>query len=169
MKNYTTSILVLFGLLVIAILGNIIISALGLFFNYDIIYTNMLPNNEISLNVKLIFAFKAIALIVFIYGVYVLITKLKYLVRRDFFNEILVRGFYKSGQLFLLAGLVGILTSVASILNLSLIRDYSSQFYLNIDSKSLYIMLMILGFILILFSKVLNKGNALQQENDLTI
>ena len=50
-------------------------------------------------NIKLIFIAKAFALLTFIYGVYVLIRNLKFLVRRDFFNHKLVQCFSKSGKL----------------------------------------------------------------------
>lgn len=169
MKSYTTTILILFLLLVTAILGNIIISTIGIFFNHDVIYTGIYSNHDVSLSSKLIFVLKALALLMFVYGVYVLIRKLKFLVKRDFFNYNLIHGFLQSGKLFLISGLIGFFASIAGILNLVVIKDFGSQTYLNIDSKSLYIMLMILGLFLILFPKVLNKGIEIQQENDLTI
>ncbi|GGI56487.1 DUF2975 domain-containing protein [Winogradskyella haliclonae] len=170
MKNYTTPILILFLFLVIAIIGNITISAIGLFFNHDVFNTGVYANGyEASLNIKLIFMAKAFALLMFIYSVYILIRNLKFLVRRDFFNNKLVQCFSKSGKLFFFSGIVGFLASICGILNIAIIKDFGSQAYLNIDSKSLYIMLMILGFFLLLFSKVLDKGNEIQQENDLTI
>lgn len=169
MRNFTTPILVLFIVLVIAILGNIILSTIGIFFNHDIFNTGFYSNNEVSLNIKIIFICKALALLIFIYGVYILVSKLKFLIRRDFFNRHLIQCFLSSGKLFLISGIVGFIVSIVNILNLVVIKDFGSQTYLNIDSKSLYIMLMILGLFFILFSKVLSKGNQIQQENDLTI
>lgn len=169
MKTIRFFISILFLLLVVAIIGNIVMSTIGLFFNHDVFNTGIYSNNEVSLNIKVIFIFKVIALLMFIFGVYVLISKLKFLVRRDFFNLILIHCFSKSGKLFLVSGIIGFTASIFDILNLAVVKDFGSQAYLNMDSKSLYIMLMILGLFLILFSKVLNKGNQIQQENDLTI
>ncbi|MFD1062412.1 DUF2975 domain-containing protein [Winogradskyella litorisediminis] len=169
MKNFTTPILVLFLLLVIAIVGNIILSTIGIFYNSDIFNTGIYSGTEASINIKLIFIAKSFALITFIIGVYALINKSKYLIKRDFFNLKLIKGFSKSGKLFLFSGIVGFITSLIEILNLIILNDFSSQAYLNIDSKSLYIMLMIMGLFLLLFSKVLSKGGEIQQENDLTI
>ncbi|MDO1502347.1 DUF2975 domain-containing protein [Winogradskyella maritima] len=170
MKNYTRPILFVFLILVLAIIGNIIISTIGIFFNHDPFNTGVYASSyDLSLNIKLIFITKAIALTVFIIGTYVLISKLSYLVKGDFFNLILIQSFQKSGRLFLLSGIVGFVASIAGMLNLVVVKDFSSQAYLNIDSKSLYLMLMILGLFLLLFSKVLKRGGQLQTENDLTI
>ena len=90
MKTIRFFISILFLLLVVAIIGNIVMSTIGLFFNHDVFNTGIYSNNEVSLNIKVIFIFKVIALLMFIFGVYVLISKLKFLVRRDFFNLILI-------------------------------------------------------------------------------
>lgn len=168
MKNFRIIISVLFLILVIAIIGNIVLSTIGLFFNSDILYSSY-STREFSLNIKLIFIFKAIALLIFTSGVFVLISKLSLLVSRDFFNPILINCFSKSGKLFLISGIIGFLISIVNIFNMVILKDYSSQLYINIDSKSLYIMLMILGLFFLLFSKVLSKANQIKQENDLTI
>ena len=168
MKKFRSIISILFLVLVIAIIGNIVVSSLGLFFDYHLNYMSFYSNKDVSLNIKLIFIFKSIALLVFTLGVFILISKLKFLVRRDFFNPQLIACFNKSGKLFLFSGIIGFLATISSLLILAL-KDYSNQFYLNIDSKSLYIMLMILGLFFLLFSKVLSKGNQIQHENDLTI
>ena len=169
MKQFKTLILSLFLVLAIAILGNIVLGTLGLFFNYDVFNIGMYSNQNVSLNIKLLFVFKAVALLIFVFGVYILIKDLKFLVRRDFFNSRLIRCFSKSGKLFLASGIIGFFISILAIFNTVIFRDYGSQMYLNIDSKSLYIILMILGLFLMLFAKVLNRGSLIQQENELTI
>ena len=169
MKLFKNIISGLFLVLVIAIIGNIVFSTIGLFFNHNILNIGVYSSQNVSLHTKLIFIAKAMALLIFIFSVFILISKLKFLVKRDFFNSSLIQSFYKSGKLFVVSGIIGFLASVAEILNLAILKDYGSQVYLNIDSKSLYIMLMILGAFFLLFSKVLNKGNEIQYENDLTI
>lgn len=169
MKLFRNITSILFLIWVIAIIGNIITSAIGLFFNHDIFGIGIYSNQDVSLNVKLIFIAKTIALLIFIFSVFILISNLKFLVQRDFFNIKLIRSFYKSGKLFLVSGIIGFIASIVDILNLIVLKNYRSQMYLNIDSKSLYIMLMILGSFFLLFSKVLDKGSQIQYENDLTI
>jgi hypothetical protein len=169
MKTFRIIISVLFSLLVLAIISNLLISTLGLFFNIDVLFTGNYFNQSPSLNIKLIFVFKAIALLAFVFGVFVLISKINIVVKRDFFNHKLISCFETSGKLFLSAGILGIITSISEIINQVLLNDYSHQVYLNIDSKGLYIMLMILGLFFILFSKVLDRGRMIQTENDLTI
>lgn len=169
MRFFKNIISGLFLVLVIAILGNIITSTIGLFFNSDVFGIGIYSNQDVSLNIKIIFIAKVTALLIFISSVFVLIRKLKFLAQRDFFNPVLIKNFNISGKLFFLSGAIGFTASMADILNLAVLKDYGSQVYLNIDSKSLYIMLMILGAFFLLFSKVLNKGNKIQQENDLTI
>ncbi|WP_197052682.1 DUF2975 domain-containing protein [Psychroserpens sp. Hel_I_66] len=154
--------------MVISIVGNIILSTIGLFFDSNVLYPSY-SKREFSFNIKLIFIFKSVALLIFVFGVFILISKLTYLLKRDFFNSILINSFSKSGKLFLISGSFGFLTSIISMLNILFLKDYSSQLYLNIDSKGLYIMLMILGLFFLLFSKVLAKANEIQQENELTI
>lgn len=169
MRKFRSIISVLFLVLVVAIIGNIVLSTLGLFFDYHVTYVGNYSSEDISLSIKLIFIFKAIALLVFTIGVFILIRKTNFLVQQDFFNPRLIDGFAKSGKLFLFSGSLGFLTSIASVINITILNDFSNQFYLNIDSKSLYIILMILGLLFLLFSKVLSRGNQIQQENDLTI
>ncbi|WP_299382618.1 DUF2975 domain-containing protein [uncultured Lacinutrix sp.] len=169
MKTTRTIITVLFISLAIFNIGDIILCTLGLFFNQDV-SSAMLPSAVgVSLNIKLLFIFKAIALLIFISAIFILIRKLGLLIKRDFFNLKLINCFLQSGRVFLISGIIGFITSIFELINFVILKDVYGQDYLNIDSKPLYILLMILGLFLIIFSKALNKGRQIQQENDLTI
>ena len=169
MKTTRTIITVLFISLAIWNIGSIILSASGLFFNQDV-SSAMLPSGiGVSLNIKVLFIFKSLALLVFNLGVFTLISKLGILIKRDFFNLKLINCFLKSGRIFLVSGIIGSITSIFELINFVVLKDYHGQGYLDIDSKLLYILLMILGLFLIIFSKALNKGREIQQENNLTI
>lgn len=162
-------ILALFLILIIAIFGNIILSTLGLFFDKDVLHLGYFSSDEPSANVKIIFVLKSIALSIFAYGFFVLISKLKLLSKGDFFNLDLIQSFSKTGKLFCISGALGIATSILTIFIIIYTKEIKHLNYLNIDSKSQYIMLMILGLFFLLFVKVLRKGNFIKQENDLTI
>lgn len=169
MKRYTITVGILFIILVIAILGGLILAAKGLFFNDYYFYKGQPASEIIILRTKIIFIIKAIALILCVAGVYLLARRVYFIVNQDFFNQRLIKSLLKSGILFLISGLVGLFSFVISLVNFIICKDQFGYLNLSIDSKSLYIMLMILGFFLILFSKALKRGSFLKQENDLTI
>ena len=169
MKTIRNLLSFLFLLLTIAIVGNIVISTIGLFLNQDILSLGYYSSDEASLSIQVIFILKAVALLLFVYATFILIRKLHILTNGDFFSPELINCFRKTGFIFCLSGTLGFVVSIASMYVLVVLKDYSNQFYLNFDSKSLYIMLMILGCFFLLFAKVLNKGGQIQQENNLTI
>jgi hypothetical protein len=166
MKKIRYSITVLFLALVVSIVGNLVISTLALFFDTYILH---LQNDKPSLVTQIIFVVKALALLLFVYGVFTLIRNLKLFAIGDFFNSSLIGTYNKAGSLFLYSGIIGIVVSLISIFFMMNYGDIQNQIYLNIDSKGLYILLMIVGLFFRLFSTVLKKGNIIQQENDLTI
>ena len=169
MKTRRIIITVLFISLAIFNIGDIILCTLGLFFNQDV-SSAMLPSGiGVSLNIKVLFIFKAIALLIFVSAVFILIKKLRLLITGDFFNLELINCFLKSGRVFLISGILGFITSIFEVINFVILKDYHGQDYLYIDSKPLYILLMILGLFLIIFSKALNNGREIQQEINLTI
>ncbi|QNK77068.1 DUF2975 domain-containing protein [Winogradskyella sp. PAMC22761] len=166
MKKIRYSIILLFLALVVSIVGNLTISTLALFFDTYILH---LQQGKPSLATQGVFLAKALALLIFVYGVFTLISNLKIFATGDFFNSKLVTTYHKAGSLFLFSGIIGIVISLISIFFMMNYGDIHNQIYLNIDSKGLYILLMILGLFFRLFSAVLKKGNIIQQENDLTI
>ena len=169
MSILKNGILFLFLLLVISVLGNIFISASDLFFNYDILSIKGYATSKPSIYIKMIFVVKVIALLIFIYSVFKLISNINLLTKGDFFNPQLISGFAKSGKLFLISGCIGFSASIISMFVFVIFEDFGGQNYINIDSKSLYIMLMVLGLFFLIFSKVLRKASLIKNENDLTI
>lgn len=166
MKKIRYSITLLFLVLVVSIVGNLVISALALFFDTHVLY---LEPHKPSLATQIVFAVKALVLLIFVYAVFTLIVNLKLFVKGNFFDTRLITTYNKAGSLFLFSGILGLVVSLVSIFLLMNYGDIQNQIYINIDSKGLYILLMILGLFFRLFASVLNKGNVIQQENDLTI
>jgi len=166
MKKIRYSITLLFLALVVSIVGNLVISTLALFFDTYILH---LQHDKPSLVTQIVFIVKALALFIFMYGVFALIINLKLFAKGDFFNSSLISTYTKAGSLFLVSGIIGIVISLISIFFTMNYDDIHHQIYLNIDSKGLYILLMILGLFFRLFSAVLKKGEVIQHENNLTI
>jgi len=166
MKKIRYSVTLLFLILVISIVSNLVISALALFFD---IYILHLQQNKPSFLTQIVFLVKALALLIFVCGVFTLIVNLKLFVTGNFFHLRLISTYRKVGFLFLFSGTLGLVISVISIFFMMNYGDIDNQIYLNLDSKGLYILLMILGLFFRLFANVLNKGNVIQQENNLTI
>ena len=142
---------------------------MGLFFDKDILHLAYFSSEAPSVNVRTIFVLKAIALSIFMYGVYTLISRINTLSKGDFFNYNLIQSFSKAGKLFCVSGALGIFTSILTVFTTIYLKDFKYINYLNFDSKSQYIMLLILGLFFLLFVKVLRKGSFIKEENDLTI
>lgn len=168
MKSIKNAILVLFGVLLIAVLANILLSVFGLFFNMDVLHLGAYQKESTAL-IKTIFIVKVIALGLFIYGVFVLVSNLKLVFKGVYFRSDIISCFKRVGSVFCVSGIIGFLASITPMVVMIFTGEFIDHILINIDSKSLYIMLMILGLFFILFSKVLDKGSEIQQENNLTI
>ena len=166
MKKIRYSITLLFLALVVSIVGNLVISTLALFFDTYILH---LQQDQPTVITQSVFLSKALALLIFVYGVFTLISNLKLFTTGDFFNKRLIKTYNKTGSLFLVSGILGFVVSLVSIFCMVKYGDFHNQIYLDLDSKGLYILLMILGLFFRLFSAVLKKGKVIQHENDLTI
>jgi len=164
MRKLKLGISTLFVLLSIAVLTNIVFSSSAIFFGKDFFY-KIYPNSElISTSVKILLALKILALLIFVYAVFLFIKEMRLFSMGQFFNSKLVKCFSRSGWLFFISGHLGLITSFFVFF-----LDFRYLAYFQIDSKSLYVMLMIIGLFLILFRKVLENGIYLKQENNLTI
>jgi len=164
MKILKLGISTLFVLLSIAVLVNIVFSSSAIFFGKDLFYQSYSNLELITTSVKVFLALKILALLIFVYAVFLVIKEIKLFSNGQFFNSKLIKCFSRSGLLFFISGLLGFITSF-SIFFID-IRYFA---YFQIDSRSLYVMLMIIGLFLIMFRRVLEKGTRIQQENDLTI
>ncbi|WP_339614006.1 DUF2975 domain-containing protein [uncultured Winogradskyella sp.] len=164
MKILKLGISTLFVLLSIAVLVNIVFLSSAFFFGKDLFYQSYSNLELIPTSVKVFLALKISALLIFVYAVFLFIKEIKLFSNGQFFNSKLIKCFSRSGSLFFISGLLGFITSF-SIFFID-IRYFA---YFQIDSRSLYVMLMIIGLFLIMFRRVLEKGTRIQQENDLTI
>ncbi len=111
-----------------------------------------------------IFFIKYLYTIISLRGVFYLVKTLNVNEIKDIFSTINVKLFRKSGKFFHYAAFVGSLTIWVDVINgkfasLKLSNDFINMLYF----------LLIIGFFLIAFSKVLEFANDIQQENDLTI
>ena len=163
-KSLKLSIYILFSLLIIGLLGNLIISALALLFDINILPISNLFGEETPFSVKLLTVLKLFAAIIFCTGVFFLIKILRMPFFESFFENKAIHYLNISGKLILFSGVLSLCTSL-SVLFIKL----RYLIYFNYDSKSLSILSIIIGLIFILFSKVLHRAKELKQENDLTI
>jgi len=164
MSKLKLGISTLFILLSIVVVANIIISSSAIFFGKDLFYLNYSSLDAIPIGTKLLLALKIIAMLIFVSAVFIFIKAIIRFSKDQFFDEKLIRSFSKAGFLFFVAGLIGFITSL-----LVLFINIRYTNYFNLDSRSLYVMLMIIGLFLFIFKNVLENGKLLKQENDLTI
>lgn len=164
MSKLKLGISTLFILLSIVVVANIIISSSAIFFGKDLFYLNNSSLDAIPIGTKLLLALKIIAMLIFVSAVFIFIKAIIRFSKDQFFDKKLIRSFSKAGFLFFVAGLIGFITSL-----LVLFINIRYSVYFNLDSRSLYVMLMIIGLFLFIFKNVLENGKLLKQENDLTI
>jgi hypothetical protein len=87
----------------------------------------------------------------------------------NLFDLRLAIGFKRVGILFCASGILGLCTSIVTLAIGLYSGRWIQNIYLNIDSKSLYFMLLILGLFFLLFAKVQLTGSEIKNENELTI
>ena len=165
MKKLQILIYVLFGFLLIALLGNSIISISALIFENDILHIGHFTEKEVPFYLKTIAVLKLVTLVLFCISIYYLIKILQILTRRFYFSDNLEKLFRRSGKYFILSGSLGFLLNLIPFF----IREIKYAVYLNFDSKSLYIALIIIGLFFYAFSKIISEGSSLQEDNELTI
>ncbi|WP_299063402.1 DUF2975 domain-containing protein [uncultured Polaribacter sp.] len=141
------------------------IKALFAFMEDDLSYLSI-SNIEMysSYWIWIIFLIKFIAILIFIIGVSYLIKTLKIKQINEIFNDEKIKLFHKSGKFFHYSAFVGTFKIWIDVIN-----GTFSGLKLNNDFLFMLYFLMIIGFFLIIFSKILEKAKEIQQENDLTI
>jgi hypothetical protein len=86
------------------------------------------------------------------------------IIKNDFFNDFSNFNFKRSGLFFLLAGFGSIILNVIIIIRNS--YDAEEFFYSNLGQD---LLLIVIGFSLFIIADVIQNGNVLKTENDLTI
>lgn len=170
MKKRQIIIYALFVVLVVSLVGNSILSILAIIFNNDVLDYNFNLNEPPSLLIKGITFLKFIGVLLFCLGIFYLLKILNLFTRERYFSNRQVVLFRRSGNYFVISGILGFLCQIVPlllILNKQL--NYAYSIYLNFDSKALYIILVIIGLICITFARVIKEGSDLKIENDLTI
>jgi len=165
MNKLRITIYILFSFLLMGLLGNSIISISALLFENDILNIGHFTEKDVPFFLKIIAISKLITLVLFCIGIYYLIKILQILTNGFYFSNSLESLFRASGKYFILSGILGFLLNLTPFI----IKEYKYIIYLNFDSKSLYITLTIIGLFFYAFSKIIDEGNSIQQENDLTI
>lgn len=164
-KALKKSIILLYTIFFIGIILIFPIKALFAFMEDDLSYVGILNNNNYSSYwIWTIFLIKFMSILIFIIGVSYLIKTLKIEEINDIFNDDKIKLFRKSGKFFHYSAFVGSLKIWIDVIN-----GTFSSLKLNNDFLFMLYFLIIIGFFLIIFSKVLEVAKRLQQENDLTI
>ncbi len=165
MKKLQVTIYILFGFLLLGLILNSIISVSALLLEKDILHLGHFNNSKVPVYLKIISTLKLITLVLFSIGVFYLIKILKLFTNEFYFSERLIHLFRLSGIYLILSGCLGFLLNLTPFI----VRELRYMVYLSFDSKSLYIILIIIGLFFFVFSKVIQQGNFIKQENDLTI
>lgn len=164
-KGLKKSIRLLYTIFLVGIILIFPIKALFAFMEDDLSYLGISNSNMYaSYWIWTIFLIKFMSILIFIIGVSYLIKTLKIKEINDIFNDDKIKLFRKSGKFFHYSAFVGSLKIWIDIIN-----GTFSSLKLNNDFLFMLYFLMIIGFFLIIFSKVLEVAKRLQQENDLTI
>ncbi|WP_439130595.1 hypothetical protein [Polaribacter sp.] len=140
------------------------IKALFAFMEEDLTFLGMVIDDSKSIFLWIKFTLKFIANIVFFMGIRFLLKTLNFNTVKKLFDTKKVLLFKKTGQYFLQSAAIGSLIILVDIFdgkfaNLKMSTDFIFILYFS----------MIIGFFFFVFSKVLEAGKKLQQENDLTI
>ena len=165
LKDLKKSIRFLYNMFFIAIILLYPIKGLFAFMEDDLSYLGIANHTLYSSFWNwIIFLIKYLSHIIFIIGVFYLIKTLNLNQINEIFNTEKINLFRKTGKFFHYSAFVGSLTIWVDVIN----GTFASLKLSNDFLFSLYF-LMIIGFFLIIFSRVLEVAKNIQQENDLTI
>ncbi len=156
--------LALFALILFWFLADNILIVSALLFENDVLYQGHFNNEGTPLFLKLLVGLKILAFGLFLYGAYFLIKILLLKQINDYFSSLTSDYLFNAGKLFIASNLIAFLLSFSIFF-----IDVKYFLYFNGDSRYLSLLMVVFGFFLIIFSKVIQKGNTLKQENDLTI
>jgi hypothetical protein len=157
-------VLTIFIIILIWFLADNVLIFLAIIFENDVLHLGHFNNNETPIFLKAITFTKTIAFAVFIYGSSFLIKILLLKNVTDFLNNKTSIYLKKAGVLIIFSNIVSFILSFAIFF-----IDVKYFVYFNSDSRYLSLYMIIFGFFLVIFSKVIEKAKDLKQENDLTI
>ena len=157
-------VLTIFIIILIWFLADNVLIVLAIIFENDVLHLGHFNNNETPIFLKAITFTKTIAFAVFIYGSSFLIKILLLKNVTDFLNNKTSIYLKKAGVLIIFSNIVSFILSFAIFF-----IDVKYFVYFNSDSRYLSLYMIIFGFFLVIFSKVIEKAKDLKQENDLTI
>ncbi|APG66055.1 hypothetical protein LPB136_12050 [Tenacibaculum todarodis] len=104
--------------------------------------------------------------VLFIVGVFYLKKLSKELLKEKYFSNYVIQNSIRTGKMFIVSGclmiLVFLIQFVSRLTNYSLRLAYSTEFIFAL-------FIIAIGLFFLIQGKILNKGNQLKQENDLTI
>ncbi|QOD60086.1 DUF2975 domain-containing protein [Polaribacter haliotis] len=164
-KIFKKIILILFILTLLFFLGDNILVILALLFEKDVLHLGHFNSEGTPIYLKILVIIKFSAFCIFIYGASFLIKILLLKNLTDYFNNNTFLFLFKAGKFIVIANIM------AFLLSFSIFFISSPQYYIyfNGDSRYLSLLMIIFGFFLMIFSKVLMEAKELKQENDLTI
>ncbi|SHM94837.1 DUF2975 domain-containing protein [Polaribacter sp. KT 15] len=167
MKNiqlFKGIVLFLFMMVLLWFLLDNVLTISALILEKDVLFLGYFNNEDTPLYLKILVIIKFFAFSLFIYGASYLIRILLIKNLTDYFNNNTFSFLFKAGKLIAISNFISFLLSFSIFF-----VDYKYIIYFNADSRYLSLLMIIFGFFLIVFSKVLVEGKKLKQENDLTI
>lgn len=154
----------IFGILLLQVISSIIITTSEVFFNTKILNIGFLSGHNASLLLKIMVVLKLISILLFVLGIYFLTMILRVKSIKEYFNETSNHQFRKAGVYILSSGLLGLFLTLAAYFS----SEFAIIFHMNFNNLP-FLISMIIGLFLILFSKILKTAELYKQENDLTI
>lgn len=157
-------IVVLFCVSLLFFIVENIIAISFILFNKDILNFNLITNFKPSTASQVLIIIKLCAFGIIVYGLFFLIRILFLNDLSDYYNNNIAVFLKKSGLLIIFGNLIVFLISFSPFF-----VNPRNIIFLTQGSKYLSLLMIVFGLILIVFSKILEKGTAFKQENDLTI
>jgi hypothetical protein len=157
-------IISIFIIVLLWFFADTILTILALLLEKDILHFGHFNDGSIPMSLKLLTILKSITFAVFIYASYFLIKILLLKNTIDYLSNEASKLLKKSGILIILSNGISFILSFAIFF-----IDIKYFVYFNTGSRSLYLLMLVFGLFLIIFSKVIKIAKELKQENELTI
>lgn len=161
LKNIAVSLFVL--ILLWFLLDNFLIT-LALLLEKDVLHLGHFDGDSPSVLLKIVILLKTIAFGLFAYGSSFLIRIIILKNMVDYFSNKVSLFLFKAGKFIIISNVITFFLSFTIFF-----INAKYLIYFNGDSKYLSLLMVVFGLFLIIFSKVLNQGSKIKQENDLTI
>jgi hypothetical protein len=113
---------------------------------------------------KLILVFAGISTLIFIYCIYLLRVTVKFFIKRDLFNDVVIRNFNLIGVCIIVSTLSFVIPMF--VYNLTQKNKYELSFDSGFDSP---LLVGSLGLFFMILSEVFQTAKKLKEENDLTL